>query len=43
MNTPFAVSGGALWYSMKNNYLYNPDQAITMNSSDCRKHLHGNA
>ncbi|WMT50595.1 MAG: transposase [Ferroplasma sp.] len=29
--TPFAVSGSASWHSMKNDYLYHPDQVVVEN------------
>jgi len=35
--TPFAVSGSASWHSMKNSYLYRPDQVIIENANDCKK------
>jgi transposase len=40
--TPFAVSGSASWHSMKNNYLYHPDQVIIENANDCKKEQHNN-
>jgi IS605 OrfB family transposase len=41
--TPFAVSGSASWHSMKNSYLYHPDQVTIDNANDCKKEMHNNA
>ncbi|PYB69001.1 hypothetical protein DMB44_01240, partial [Thermoplasma sp. Kam2015] len=41
--TPFTVSGSSSWHSMKNDYLYHPDQVIVEDANDCKKEMHNNA
>ena len=41
--TPFTVSGGASWDSMKDNYLYRQDQVVIEDSNACKREMHNNA
>ncbi|MGC8515130.1 MAG: zinc ribbon domain-containing protein [Thermoplasmata archaeon] len=41
--TPFIVSGSSSWHSMKNSYLYHPDQVSIENASECKKEMYSNA
>ena len=41
--TPFTVSGGASWDSMKDNYLYRQDHVVIEDSNACKREMHNNA